>query len=116
MASMTHRERVLAALSHEEPDRVPLDFGTIASTIDNNAYGRLAKLLGMPEELDRPDLNDPLNPSKEVTPCQKILEMFGVDTRAVHPDAPIDSQALVRDQLDDYTYRDEWGVVWKSPR
>jgi hypothetical protein len=30
---MTHRERVLAAVTHQEPDRVPLDYGsTIAST------------------------------------------------------------------------------------
>jgi len=115
MASMTHRERVLAALSHEEPDRVPLDFGTIASGIDNNAYARLVKLLGMTGELDRPDLNDPLNPSKDVTPCHQLLELYGVDTRALHPDAPIDSQAMVREQLDDYTYRDEWGVIWKRP-
>ncbi len=115
MASMTHRERVRAALNHEETDRVPLDFGTIASSIDNNAYARLAKLLGMTSELERADLNDPINPSKDVTPCSDMLEMFGIDTRAVHPDAPIDSQALVRDQLDDYTYRDEWGVIWKRP-
>ena len=97
MATMTHRERVRAALSHQEPDRVPIDFGTIASTIDNKAYGRLARLLGMAGELDRPDLNDPLNPSKDVTPCPEILELYGVDTRALHPDAPIDSQALVRE-------------------
>ncbi len=115
MATMTHRERVVRALSLEEPDRVPIDFGTIASTIDNKAYGRLARLLGMPGELDRPDLNDPINPSKDVTPCAEILDLFGVDTRAVHPDAPVDSQALVRDQLDDYTYIDEWGVTWKRP-
>ncbi len=115
MTAMTHRERVRAALNHEEPDRVPIDFGTIASAIDNQAYARLAKLLGMTSELERPDLNDPINPSKDVTPCSEILEMFGVDTRALHPDAPIDSQALVREQIDDYTYSDEWGVVWKRP-
>ena len=113
MAAMTHRERVAAALNHEEPDRVPIDFGCIASTIDSNAYKRLVTHLGMTEELGRPDLNDPNEPSKEVTPSPAILEMFGVDTRAVHPDAPIDSQALVREQLDLYTYRDDWGVTWK---
>ena len=25
--TMSHRERVLAALNHEQPDRVPIDFG-----------------------------------------------------------------------------------------
>ena len=32
-AEMTHRERVLAALSHREPDRVPID---LASTRDSS--------------------------------------------------------------------------------
>ena len=115
MATMTHRERVKAALNHEETDRVPIDFGTIASTIDKKAYARLVTLLEMPGELDRLDLNDPLNPSAEVTPSEEILKMFGVDTRAVHADAPVDSQAFVRDRIDNYSYRDEWGVVWRMP-
>lgn len=32
MAGMTSRERVMAALRHEEPDRVPLDIGGGNST------------------------------------------------------------------------------------
>jgi hypothetical protein len=32
MAEMTPRERVWAALNHQEPDRVPLDIGGGAST------------------------------------------------------------------------------------
>jgi hypothetical protein len=80
------------------------------------AYVRLATLMGMDSELERADLNDPLNPSKDVTPCEDMLKLFGVDTRAVHPDAPIDSQAMVRDQIDDYSYRNEWGVLWVRPK
>ena len=34
---MNHRDRVLAALRHQEPDRVPIDFGgTVDSTIQLN--------------------------------------------------------------------------------
>ena len=29
---MNHRERVLAALNHEEPDRIPIDFGGTSVT------------------------------------------------------------------------------------
>ena len=32
MTEMTPRERILAALNHEEPDRVPLDIGGGSST------------------------------------------------------------------------------------
>jgi len=113
MASMTSRERVVAALNHEEPDRVPIDFGCVASTINNTAYTRLVKKLGLTKELDRPDLHDSTDPSKNLTPCTEILERYGVDTRAVHPDAPVDEQAMETVQLDNYSYRDEWGVVWK---
>ena len=44
---MNHRERVLAALCHQEPDRVPLDLGgTMDSTIMGVPYRKLRKHLG----------------------------------------------------------------------
>ena len=116
---MTSRQRIKTALNLETPDRVPIDCGTIASSISNIAYKRLVNLLeiaSLPKELERPDLNDPVNPDHDLTPCDEILELFGIDTRSVSPDQPIDSQALSRVQLDDYTYRDEWGVIWDRPR
>lgn len=45
---MNHRERVLTALRHQEPDRVPIDFGgTVDSTIQAVNYRRLRKYLGV---------------------------------------------------------------------
>ncbi|MBN1294185.1 MAG: methyltransferase [Candidatus Latescibacteria bacterium] len=45
---MTSRERVLAALNHNEPDRIPLDLGgTESSCISGIAYNRLKKYLGI---------------------------------------------------------------------
>ncbi len=45
---MTSRERVLAALSHREPDRVPVDMGGMRSTgIMAMAYGPLKSHLGI---------------------------------------------------------------------
>ena len=57
---MTSRERVLAAINHQEPDRVPLDLGsTGATSIYVGAYTRLRQALGiahdpaqMPAQLD----------------------------------------------------------------
>ncbi len=116
MASMTHRERLNAALNLEEPDRVPIDFGTIASAIDNKCYARFVEHMGLTGELERDDLHDPVNPSKDVTPGPQVLEMFDVDTRSVSADQAVDAQAHVKVQIDDYTYRDEWGVVHERPR
>jgi uroporphyrinogen decarboxylase len=74
--SMTSRERVLKAIHHEEPDRIPIDLGGMASTgIMAIAYARLKEHLGisnagihifdMPQQL------------AEVEP--EILSRFGVD-------------------------------------
>ncbi len=47
---MTRRERVLAALDHKVPDRVPVDLGAMRSTgITAGAYGRLKEHLGILE-------------------------------------------------------------------
>jgi uroporphyrinogen decarboxylase len=45
---MTKRERVLAAIGHHEPDRVPVDLGAMRSTgITAMAYSRLKRYLGI---------------------------------------------------------------------
>jgi uroporphyrinogen decarboxylase len=45
---MTRRERVLAAIDHREPDRVPVDLGAMRSTgITAAAYGKLKRHLGI---------------------------------------------------------------------
>ena len=45
---MTSRERVLRAISHKEPDRIPVDLGGMDSTtILPPAYARLRSKLGI---------------------------------------------------------------------
>ena len=45
---MTRRERVISALNHKEPDKVPVDCGAMRSTgIMGVAYNRLKKHLGI---------------------------------------------------------------------
>lgn len=47
---MTSRKRILKALQHQEPDRVPIDFGGMDSTgATAPAYRKLKKYLGIPE-------------------------------------------------------------------
>ncbi len=47
---MTHRDRVLTTLRHEEPDRVPIDLGgTESSGMTAVAYNALKRHLGLPE-------------------------------------------------------------------
>ena len=48
MERLTSRERFILALEHREPDRVPIDLGSITSTIRTvEAYDRLKEYLGI---------------------------------------------------------------------
>ncbi len=50
--TMTSRKRVLAALRHEQPDRVPIDLGGFQTGIHLHAYKSLLEYLGLEEELE----------------------------------------------------------------
>ena len=48
---MTSRERVLAAINHREPDRVPIDLGSTGQTgMSVSAMYRLREYLGLPKK------------------------------------------------------------------
>ena len=50
--TMTSRERVLAAINHQQPDRVPIDFGATGQTgISVCALYRLREYLGLPKRI-----------------------------------------------------------------
>jgi uroporphyrinogen decarboxylase len=74
---MTPRERVLAALNHQQPDRVPIDFGGHRSSgIAAIAYARLRKALGFPERPIR--VYDPIQQLAVID--DDVLDRFQVDT------------------------------------
>ena len=107
---MTSRERVLAALTHRVPDRIPLDLGgNLATTMTETAHQRLRAHLSM-EDAGAPRIFS--RRSGTVIPDEGILERFCVDCRAVllgDPDINPDRQ------LDGGTLMDEWGVTWLRP-
>ncbi len=74
---MTSRERVLAALNHVEPDKVPVDLGGHRSSgISAIAYHRLRKHLGLPEKPVR--VYDMVQQLAIID--EDVLDLFGVDT------------------------------------
>ena len=74
---MNSRQRVLSALNHREPDRVPVDFsGHRSSGISAIAYGKLRKHLGLPEKPVR--VYDLIQQLAVVD--DDVLDLFGVDT------------------------------------
>jgi uroporphyrinogen decarboxylase len=74
---MTSRERVLTALDHRQPDRVPIDFsGHRSSGINAIAYARLRDYLGLPGRPIR--VYDIIQQMAVVD--EDVLQRFGIDT------------------------------------
>ena len=109
--TMSPRERVLKALNHEEPDRVPVDFGGNQSGITKSAYRKLIAHLGIQDEIKTMDLVQEL-----AEPAEEVLERFRVDTRYVRPGGPKDWKLEITKRTDEsggefLDFTDEWGVV-----
>lgn len=112
--TMTPRERLLAALNHQTPDRVPIDLGGNQTGIHKFAYQALLEHLGIDDE---PVIMDAVQ--QLARPCETVLERFHVDTRYVAAGAASDFQggivARERDGRLWHDLTDEFGVTWSMP-
>ena len=102
---MNHKERVLTALNHEEPDRVPVDLGGRQTTFMIETYDRFKSHIGWN------DLPTNIMSQKWQTAYvdEQILNRFSIDCRHVRP--PVKTEPELTDTGDDkITFIDEWGV------
>ena len=107
MASMTHRERVLAAVDHQETDRTPIDFGgTLATTIVPPTYEALKRHLGETHTTTIGWMRQQL-----VLPAEPILRRFDVDTRPLKLGDYDEGKARV---LSPQRMIDHWGTTWSK--
>ncbi len=106
---MTPRERVLAALSHQEPDRVPIDLAQAGGDgISVSAYRNLLAHLGLP---DRP-IRVQDRRSQTASVDEDVLRRFHVDFRRLDLGSP---EGWKDEAVQGDGYRDEWGVVRLRP-
>jgi uroporphyrinogen decarboxylase len=105
---MTHRQRLLAALEHRQPDRVPIDFGATRDTsIVVQGYEKLKRHFGVVEE------NRLSSRMMQVVDVNEAIQCaLDVDARAVFPAGPEKGGDV---QIAPNQYRDEWGVVRVQP-
>ena len=105
---LSHRERVIRALSHQEPDRVPLDLGsTICTSAHIATYQKLKAHFGI--EADDTIINKMMQTAAVHEP---ILQALDIDFRAALPGVP-DSKPVI--PVGEDGYRDEYGVVRRKP-
>ena len=105
---MTHRERVLTALSHKEPDMVPIDLGaTRNSSIVVGGYEKLKAYMGVK---DKNRITNRMMQTVDVS--EEILQLLDIDFRSLYPGTP-DKGATVELAADRYI--DEWGIERFKP-
>ena len=99
--SYTHRERVLAAFRHAQPDRVPMDLMGNASMLLDEPYLLLRDHLGL----------SPIPPVRAGQPAsyydERILEHFDIDFRRVF--LPVHPQVDVVHHADG-SFTDPWKI------
>ena len=76
---MNSRERVLIALDHREPDRVPIDLGTSDTFVAREVYEGMARLLG----IEPSAAAGATHPGAFVVPDEAMLALLGADVRLV---------------------------------
>lgn len=109
MSSMSRRERVRLALTHQEPDRVPMDLGSTSVTgLTLGAYRRLEEHLGL-EPRDLPLLSLMF---QVVRSDERIMKYFDIDFRPLFYRPPRESKVKA---LPGNSFIDEWGITVHKP-
>ncbi len=106
LAKMTPRQRVLTALSHEEPDSVPLALGGGPYGIVDDLYLRLVSHLKLGEPVP------PFRSGHSISYMDdRLMERLGTDLRycwpGLLPNSPINAGE------DENTFYDSYGQVWR---
>jgi uroporphyrinogen decarboxylase len=110
---MLARDRVLMALNHEEPDRVPIDLGsTLVTGVCRNAYADLVACLGLPGRVIR--IVDLVQQLARVD--EDVLQALEVDFRPIRTNLPAGFHLHVRDEGDYESFYDEWGGKLSRPK
>ncbi|MGL4606291.1 MAG: uroporphyrinogen decarboxylase family protein [Eubacteriaceae bacterium] len=99
---MKSRERVMKAVNHEEPDRVPID---MVLTID--VYRDMKKLLGLDHLPETPRMG-------HWTDVQMPIEMINALGTDMYYISPRSGNSIHSKKFDDGSFTDEWGCFWKK--
>ena len=111
--TLNSRERVLAAINHQIPDRIPFDLGGMAqSGIHQLGYTRLREALGLPEiPIQVLNIN-----TQQAKFDPDIQERLGIDTVMVYSDWASVAKSHVLDDGEYWVYIDQWGVKRRMPK
>lgn len=111
---MNSRQRLITALNHQEPDRIPIDLGgTDVSSICRGAYEALLADLGWPApEITLVNIVEQLPALDD----QWLDTVIRADTRQVREGGPANWRLDIIDEGDYYAFVNEWGIKLRKPK
>lgn len=102
---MTSKERVLCAINHKQPDRIPIDLGGTACSLVDTAYFKAKKFL---------DIEGDVEPyRKGANVCyydERLLDRLDIDIRRVFAKQAEEYPKYQKDG----TFSNEWGLVQRD--
>lgn len=108
---MNSRERILKAINHKEPDRVPIDIGgTLATSMHRIIYRKLKERFNIKDNKDE-ILELAL---QSVIPDERVVKKLHGDVIGMYSRPP-KSWKMKIDPVDN-SYIDEWGVKYKATK
>ena len=98
--ALTSRERVIKAINHQEPDRVPIDLNPLF-----DFYINLKEYLGL-------DIDEKIshNLAMEVIPNPKVLQKLKIDIISVKLGS---ANSAAKEERRDGLVQDDWGTVYR---
>ena len=106
---MNSRDRVMMALDHKEPDKVPIDCGaTIVTAPTRIAYHNLREYLGMGEDVNPTTSHRQMD---TVYPQEDFYQRYEVDFRTVAMKGPWEFESK---EMPDDSFYDEFNIRWKK--
>lgn len=111
---LNSQQRVIAAINHKIPDRIPLDLGSMYETsIAKCAYIQLRKYLGLGDsnDVEMFDVVQQLPVIKE-----DLLEYLEVDIKGVYSGSSSKWKLSIKEEGNYKYFVDEWGIKWFMPK
>jgi uroporphyrinogen decarboxylase len=110
MVAMSHRDRIMTAVSLREPDRVPLDLGShLNCSIHIRGYEELTKYMGIEVDPTPPLINKMM---QDVKVDESVLQVLDIDARGIFAGLPDKGNP---DDVKEGQWIDSWGVVRVKP-
>lgn len=111
--TVSHRERLLAALNHQPPEHVPFDLGGAQVTgIHHLAYRAARQALGLPPV--EPQICDYIQGL--ALPDDDFIRALGISTRGLYALNSHNWNVREEDAGDYWAYHDEWGITHHRPK